>query len=278
MIITCPECSKKYSVKAESIGPKGRTVRCKNCGNSWHQDPPGAKPAPPPPPPAAESAPSSFDDAMSQAGGDAAPGAGSAQYDGDVDSGFEGADRIPDPPPFPRQLVNNDDVAPKSKKGIVGWIILILVLIGLGAGAFFAKDTLINLWPPIAKVYSMVGLNVPHVGEGLDIKEMPPTREEEDGVDVLVVRAEIVNVSSVDRPLPYLLIELLDPLDRVVQRKKVALIYDKSAVQTDPSAPIKQQMLPVGKTLNVETKIRKPNPTATRLQVTFLDPREAVSP
>ena len=278
MIITCPECSKKYSVKAESIGPKGRTVRCKNCGNSWHQDPPGAKPAPPPPPPAAESAPSSFDDAMSQAGGDAAPGAGSAQYDGDVDSGFEGADRIPDPPPFPRQLANNDDVAPKSKKGIVGWIILILVLIGLGAGAFFAKDTLINLWPPIAKVYSIVGLNVPHVGEGLDIKEMPPTREEEDGVDVLVVRAEIVNVSSVDRPLPYLLIELLDPLDRVVQRKKVALIYDKSAVQTDPSAPIKQQMLPVGKTLNVETKIRKPNPTATRLQVTFLDPREAVSP
>ena len=278
MIITCPECSKKYSVKAESIGPKGRTVRCKNCGNSWHQDPPGAKPAPPPPPPAAESAPSSFDDAMSQAGGDAAPGAGSAPYDGNVDSGFEGADRIPDPPPFPRQLANNDDVAPKSKKGIVGWIILILVLIGLGAGAFFAKDTLINLWPPIAKVYSMVGLNVPHVGEGLDIKEMPPTREEEDGVDVLVVRAEIVNVSSVDRPLPYLLIELLDPLDRVVQRKKVALIYDKSAVQTDPSAPIKQQMLPVGKTLNVETKIRKPNPTATRLQVTFLDPREAVSP
>ncbi|OKH87802.1 hypothetical protein LF95_13825 [Thalassospira sp. TSL5-1] len=249
-------------------------MRCKNCGNSWHQDPPGAKPAAPvapAPSPAQESAPSSFEDAMSQTGD-----AGSSQYDGDVDAGFDGADRIPDPPPFPRQLANNDDVAPKSKKGIIGWIILILVLAGVGAGAFFAKDTLINLWPPIAKVYSMVGLNVPHVGEGLDIKEMPPTREEEDGVDVLVVRAEIVNVSSIDRPLPYLLIELLDPLDRVVQRKKVALIYDKSAVQSDPSAPIQEQILPVGKTLNVETKIRKPNPTATRLQVTFLDPREAV--
>ncbi|RCK47692.1 hypothetical protein TH25_15600 [Thalassospira profundimaris] len=256
------------------MGPKGRTVRCKNCGNSWHQDPPGAKPAAPAAPapsPAQESAPSSFEDAMSQTGD-----AGGAPYNGDVDPGFEGADRIPDPPPFPRQLSEQETAAPKSKKGIIGWIILILVLVGVGAGAFFAKDTLINLWPPIAKVYSMVGLNVPHVGEGLDIKEMPPTREEEDGVDVLVVRAEIVNVSSVDRPLPYLLIELLDPLDRVVQRKKVALIYDESAVQSDPSAPIQEQILPVGKSLNVETKIRKPNPTATRLQVTFLDPREAV--
>ncbi|AUG54193.1 DUF3426 domain-containing protein [Thalassospira marina] len=274
MIITCPECSKKYSVKAESIGPKGRTVRCKNCGNSWHQDPPGGKPAAPAAPapsPAREAAPSSFDDAMSQSND-----FGSSQYDGDVDAGFEGADRIPDPPPFPRQLANNDDAAPKSKKGIIGWIVLILIIAGVGAGAFFAKDTLITLWPPIAKVYSMVGLEVPHVGEGLDIKEMPPTREEEDGVDVLVVRAEIVNVSSIDRPLPYLLIELLDPLDRVVQRKKVALIYDQEAAQTEPGMPIQEQILPVGKTLNVETKIRKPNPTATRLQVTFLDPREAV--
>jgi|TARA_R110001583_G_scaffold9281_3_gene44255 hypothetical protein len=211
---------------------------------------------------------------------EAASGAvfGADQYDGDVDAGFEGADRIPDPPPFPRQLSRNDDPSPKSKKGIFGWILFLLIVAGICAGAYFAKDTLINAWPPIAKVYDMVGLDVPHVGEGLDIKEMPPTREEEDGVDVLVVRAEIVNISKVDRPLPYLLIELLDPLDRVVQRKKVALVYDQKAAQTEPGMPIAQQILPVGKTLNVETKIRKPNPTATRLQVTFLDPREALEP
>lgn len=281
MIITCPDCSKKYSVKAESIGPKGRTVRCKSCGNSWHQDPPGAKPAAPAAPAPAPVS-SAGDEEMTPppfardgaAGGDF----GAGQYDGDVDAGFEGADRIPDPPPFPRQLNRNDDPAPKSKKGIVGWILFLLIIIGVGAGAYFAKDALINAWPPIAKMYDMVGLDVPHVGEGLDIKEMPPTREEEDGVDVLVVRAEIVNISKVDRSLPYLLIELLDPLDRVVQRKKVPLIYDQQAAQVEPGMPIQEQVLPVGKTLNVETKIRKPNPTATRLQVTFLDPREAVEP
>lgn len=272
MIITCPECSKKYSVKTEAIGPKGRTVRCKSCGNSWHQDPPGAKK----PAPAPESdIPAPFNEEGSLGAGFNADQMGS----GPVDPGFEEADKIPDPPPIPQQLIrNNPKPEPKKKKGIVGWIIFLLVLGGIGAGGYFAKDQIIELWPPIAKVYDMVGLDVPHVGEGLDIRELPPTREEEDGVDVLVVRAEIVNISEEPRALPYLLIELLDPLDRVVQRKKVPLIYDESLVQSGAEMPMVQQMLPVGESMEVETKIRRPNPTATRLQVTFLDPREAVEP
>ncbi|MCC9620778.1 zinc-ribbon domain-containing protein [Thalassospira sp. MA62] len=277
MIITCPECSKKYSVKTEAIGPKGRTVRCKACGNSWHQDPPGAKkpdPAPEPasgdgdvPPPFNEDGALGADFNADQMGG--AP----------VDPGFEDADKIPDPPPIPEQLIrNNPKPQPKKKKGVVGWIVFLVIVVGIVAGGYFAKDPLIKLWPPIAKVYDMVGLAVPHVGEGLDIRELPPTREEEDGVDVLVVRAEVVNIVDEPRPLPYLLIELLDPLDRVVQRKKVPLIYDETTVQSGTDHPLEEQLLPVGETLTVETKIRRPNPTATRLQVTFLDPREAVEP
>lgn len=274
MIITCPECSKKYSVKTEAIGPKGRTVRCKNCGNSWHQDPPGVKKAAP--------APSSDNDVPPPFDQEGALGAdfnADQMGGGPVDEGFEDADRIPDPPPIPEQLIrNNPKPAPKKKKGIVGWIVFLLLIAGIGAGAYFAKDILINAWPPIAKVYDMVGLDVPHVGDGLDIRELPPTREDEDGVDVLVVRAEIVNIVEEPVVLPYLLIELLDPLDRVVQRKKTPLIYDKSKVQSGAEMPMEQQMLPAGETIKVETKIRRPNPTATRLQVTFLDPREAVEP
>jgi len=276
MIITCPECSKKYSVKTEAIGPKGRTVRCKSCGNSWHQEPPGAKkPAPAPEPAADNDLPPPFNE-------DGALGAdfnADQMGGGQVDSGFEDADNIPDPPPIPQQLIrNNPKPQPKKKKGIVGWIIFLLLVGGIGAGGYFAKDQIIEMWPPIAKVYDMIGLDVPHVGEGLDIRELPPTREDEDGVDVLVVRAEIVNISEEPRALPYLLIELLDPLDRVVQRKKMPLVYDESKAATSADMPMEQQMLPVGETLTVETKIRRPNPTATRLQVTFLDPREAVQP
>lgn len=60
IVLTCPECGKRYGVKASAIPPEGRTVRCANCGNSWHSE--GVAPATPPesaptePPPASQDA------------------------------------------------------------------------------------------------------------------------------------------------------------------------------------------------------------------------------
>lgn len=39
MLITCPECSSKFVVKAEAIGAKGRNVKCAKCGVKWFQEP-----------------------------------------------------------------------------------------------------------------------------------------------------------------------------------------------------------------------------------------------
>ena len=40
MIIACPSCFTRYKVPEASLGATGRMVKCKNCGHTWHQEPP----------------------------------------------------------------------------------------------------------------------------------------------------------------------------------------------------------------------------------------------
>ena len=37
MIITCINCNTKYSINKQSLGKKGKKVKCSNCGHEWFQ-------------------------------------------------------------------------------------------------------------------------------------------------------------------------------------------------------------------------------------------------
>ncbi len=41
MKIVCPDCATAYNLPDGAIGPQGRVVRCKKCGNSWRAVPEG---------------------------------------------------------------------------------------------------------------------------------------------------------------------------------------------------------------------------------------------
>jgi predicted Zn finger-like uncharacterized protein len=67
MIISCPSCGASFNIKAEALGPKGRSVKCSKCAHRWHatasEEPQEAAPAEaapepeaPPEPPVAEAA------------------------------------------------------------------------------------------------------------------------------------------------------------------------------------------------------------------------------
>ncbi len=47
MLISCPNCATRYNLDASYLGEQGRSVRCANCGNTWHQHPVRTPPPPP---------------------------------------------------------------------------------------------------------------------------------------------------------------------------------------------------------------------------------------
>lgn len=111
MKITCPNCTTSYQVPDDYIGTEGRSVRCANCGDTWHavpepETPPKAATKPPEPPepspePQADNSQDDIDALFdSPSGGDEqsqddidalfdSPGGGEDQSQDDIDALFD---------------------------------------------------------------------------------------------------------------------------------------------------------------------------------------------
>jgi hypothetical protein len=193
------------------------------------------------------------DDADETPAGDAAGDA-----DGEVD-----LDAIPDPEPIPAVFspdeedpLDDDDLKKGGKGKIIG-IAAVVVLIALGAGAFFGRSFIINLWPGAAEIYSMVSIGGDELGAGLDIRDVKSSREVESGVDVLVVRGVVANITEEDRMVPMIRVALYDGAGEEVQHVL--------------ATPLKNRLQP-GTTIGFSAKLSEPSALARRLEVTFSEP------
>lgn len=197
MILTCPSCSTRYLSDPASLQPNGRMVRCANCGHSWFQKPPEDMPLS-----AAQDAP--------RVGGGASParlaGAGAAAAGPQSGAGattLGGAERF----------IPAADRRHKQGGGISGSavavVILTLIALGVVAAAFYQyRVEIVRSWPQTASVYNLVGLNVNT--SGLVFRNITYERAIEDGLPVLTIHGQVVNVTDEALPIPRVRIGIRD--------------------------------------------------------------------
>jgi hypothetical protein len=115
------------------------------------------------------------------------------------------------------------------------------------------------MWPEAAGIFEMAGIGGEELGAGLEIKNVKSSREVEGGVDVLIVRGSIANISEEDRMVPMIRVALYDGNGEEIQ-KVIA-------------PPLKNRLQP-GTEIGFSAKVPEPSALARRLEVTFTEPEK----
>jgi predicted Zn finger-like uncharacterized protein len=203
MLLTCPSCETSFRVKPDMLGPAGRTVRCARCHTSWFAASEGVEREPAmAEAPAGEAASTSSlvvpanDPVFGReplAESDAAPSlvpdifpdmrAAPEETGEAAEVERKPARRALPPRPAPRK---------SSRKGLG---VAILAAAGaLVVAAVAARASVVRAIPDLAGVYAAAGLPVNL--RGLEFREVRTSSETQDGIAVLVIEGEVVNVAK----------------------------------------------------------------------------------
>nr|WP_314257051.1 zinc-ribbon domain-containing protein [uncultured Devosia sp.] len=225
MIITCPHCQTKYQVTYEAIGSAGRKVQCAHCQQAWQQKAldPEADSTPEQKQASAEMTEDALDEALAveaesalaekarklrqekaaeEAQHRAAAAAAAAA------SKAEAAMLKKRQKDFSKR--HNAMVAdlPLARLRRTFRILGGVALAGVVAMGYFGRATVVEHFPAMAGVYESVGLGVNVVG--LDFSNVTTQQSLRDGKEMLAVSAQIVGLETEPRPVPAVVVTLLD--------------------------------------------------------------------
>ena len=177
MILTCPDCSTRFAIDADKLGPDGRRVKCGKCAHIWFESAPALE---------LENEPSPLS---------VTP--------------LEPEEQSPIPP---RNLPAVQR-AKKARSARIGWIVAVVLLAAVLAVLWFGRAQIATAIPQAEGVYAAVGIPAfPPPGEGLIIEFDPKT---EDGA--LTLKGEIINTTSGVREVPGLRVLITDASDQTLK-------------------------------------------------------------
>ena len=194
MILTCPDCSTRYSVKDGAVGPNGRTVRCSNCQTTWFVT--------------ADADSISLEENIR----DERPEIVAEPNVVSMETAL--ANEVPPSKPVMGAHVFMRDKADRERRNrrLMGislvWIVTAGILLSFIVFGLFLRQPVVDRWPATAAIYKAVGISVKL--SGLDFED-PTTRNVlVDGRPVLVVNGLIINGSDQARDVPLIRLSLHD--------------------------------------------------------------------
>ena len=168
MIVSCPQCDARYEVDAQVLSPNGRRVRCAKCGHLWTERPPAG--------------PAMLED---------------VEYV-DEDAGVENFRAT-------RRAIGHQKKSKKRGNAIAAWAALAAAIVVIMGGGVVARNQIVSIWEPAARLYETAGLDLEVRDFGLDVQVTSLRQRRNDANEVVIdVTGEIVNTSTDVKAVPQL--------------------------------------------------------------------------
>lgn len=158
------------------------------------------------------------------------------------------------PEDIPKVLAGRIQDDEKSRGGWGKWLLMLIVLGGIGAGLWYGRPQIVERFPATAPLYKALGVPLEILGEGLEFRNVTSEMVKEGKTPVLIVRGIIANVAKDTRPVPLLRLVLLDSGGNTIQEA-----YGKP----------RKEDLDVGAQMGFQVRMEDPSAAAVRYEVTF---------
>ncbi len=196
MLLCCPHCEAGFRVAAEALGESGRIVRCARCSGSWF----------------AAVEPVGSELGMAETAGAQVVHSLDGEWDQIVAYAEPSVIEIETSPSItfdrvPEIVVENETVRAnikagrpissrnlnRSKRSEAPLIFLAAIgVLGILAVALVSRETIVRTVPNFAGLYAAMGIPVNLLG--LEFRDVRTIREMQDGIPVLVIEGNVVNV------------------------------------------------------------------------------------
>jgi predicted Zn finger-like uncharacterized protein len=270
MIITCPSCSARYDVAAAGFSPAGRKVRCAKCGESWHQEPEAIAVDVDSADKAAvvaegDSETESFEQETAEVKAAASeettpPVQEEVDLEGDIafaepEPVVEPAQKTPKRKTPQKKPVAGQRSVRQQLAVAAGWTLLALFVGGTAYGFSSYKTDIVRLWPATATLYA--AFNDPVDLRGMEFQQVAYKHVYEDGVPVLSISGQVVNVSDARLSVPKVRVGLRDENKKELYYWTFGL--PETALEPEQSAEF-------------VTRLSAPPVSAKDLEITFVTP------
>lgn len=158
-------------------------------------------------------------------------------------------------PPIAEALTPRDDTHRAGSRKAVGWLVLVAFVAGAAWAGVSLRTEISTIFPPAASAYAWFG--VPVNTRGFDIVART-TQELANGVPVIAIKGEIINVTDRELPVPKLNLRVLDQNKRELYRWTVIPDQPKLGGRQRQSFDARLESPPAD-TADIEIRLAKPD-------------------